>query len=178
LILLEAALDFAFGSGVDIEFILRHGIFGKSKPQTDRGGPGQLRYGGRHSDKLVRAYHKSAIEAFRVELELHSRLLRSHRIHRLEDVDRALTSIVLSHFQLAHIHWSALRSHLLARFQTAGLEILATAKARSASIHEVLRYLRNRPVNNVHRFLRPMTENQLALAAAANLAITFAGGVL
>jgi hypothetical protein len=79
LVLVELALDFSPSSGIDRAFVRRHAVFGKSQRRTDRGGPQQLRYGTRKSGKLVRCYWKKEVQAFRVELELHSRLLNKGR---------------------------------------------------------------------------------------------------
>lgn len=74
-ILVELALDFDESSNVDSRFVKRHAKFGKSRRRMDRGGPGQLRYGGRKSSKLVRCYYKPEVRAYRVELEFHSRFI-------------------------------------------------------------------------------------------------------
>ena len=71
-LLFELALDFAPESGVDEDFVRRHAKFGKSRFRPDRGGPGQLRFGSRFSGRLVRCYEKEAVNAYRVEIELHS----------------------------------------------------------------------------------------------------------
>src|ERR1700730_9386541 len=85
LVLIELALDFAPASHVDEVYVMQHGIFGKSRSRPDLGGPGQLRHGSRRSGKLVRCYWKDQVGAYRVELELHSGLLRKHDIDGVTD---------------------------------------------------------------------------------------------
>lgn len=75
--LAEFAFDFCPVLGIDSRYVKAHAIFGKSRPNPGRGGAQQLRYGSRWGDKLVRAYPKRTVGRFRVEIEMHSRLLRS-----------------------------------------------------------------------------------------------------
>jgi hypothetical protein len=178
LLLTELAFDFEQKTGITIQFIERHALFGKSRPRLDRGGDDQLRYGGRRSDKLIRVYPKRAIGGVRVELELHSRLLRLGSIRKLNDLSRAADVIIPGHFQFVHIRWDSLQRHLVERFRAVGVRILEEAKLKAASIYSVLAYLREQRVNNVHRFLVPMAENQLVREAADKWAVEFAGGVL
>jgi hypothetical protein len=176
LMLVEIAFDFGLATGVDARFIRRHALFGKSHPRSDRGGGDQLRYGGRYSDVLVRAYAKAAVRAFRVEIELHSRPLRINQIRKLEDVSNCARVIVPNHFKMVVIRWPQLRRYLVNRFREAGIRMLEAAKSRSTSIHDALGYLRGNQVNNVHRFLQPIGKNHLVRDAAEAWATKLRGG--
>jgi len=175
LLLFELAFDFDPSSGVDDAFVLQHALFGKSRFRSDRGGPGQLRYGSRFSGKLVRCYRKDAVNAFRVEIELHSSLLpRRQRDNRLEIIDSrwpeiadAAFSIVPAHLKFVKIRFGALGRHLRRRFGERGDVLLARTRARSTdSLHSALTYLRGKGVHNPHRFLQPMTQINAALEQA------------
>jgi hypothetical protein len=174
LVLIEVAFDFSPSTGVDAAFIKRHALFGKSRPRPDRG-DGVLRYGSRHSDALVRAYSKPAVKSFRVEVELHSGLLRSKQICKLKDIPRSPQLIVPNHFRMVAIHWQSVRRYLVRRFRKAGVPALYRAKAEAASIHAALGYLRSKQANNVHRFLQALGENHLVREAAKTWAMTFHG---
>jgi hypothetical protein len=67
LLVVEIAFDFSIQSGVDRDFVNGHGIFGKSRQLTDRGGLRELYYGSRKSGTYVRCYPKASVNAFRVE---------------------------------------------------------------------------------------------------------------
>lgn len=169
-LLVEIALDFDEETGVDHCFVRRHAIFGKSRPCPDRGGEGQLRYGARSSGKMVRAYRKPAVNSYRVELEFHSGLLRSNQVRQVSDLANLRQVVCPTHFSFVAVRWPALRMYL-ARHQ-AGVHLLDGAKDRAESIHAVLRYLRQKGVNNVHRFLTPLRENVLVQDAVGRWAAT------
>ena len=124
LVLLEIAVDFGMAAGVDSSFIERHGLFGKSRRRSDRGGVAQLRYGGRNSDTLIRCYRKAELGAFRVEVELHSRLLRMERIRKLVDIPKVSSVIVPNHFRMVVVCWQRLGRHLIKRFKERGIRVL------------------------------------------------------
>jgi hypothetical protein len=168
LVLVELAMDFPPTSGVDRAFVKRHGVFGKSRRRTDRGGPGQLRYGSRKSAKLVRAYWKAEVSAFRVEVELHSRLLSRGRRERARktsdelknDVATAPYLLLPKHVCFMRFRWRALRCYLTRRFGKRGSKMFDDARATAAiSLRAAARLLRTSGVNNVHRFLVPMRIN-------------------
>ncbi len=159
LLTIEVALDFPKASVVDKAFVLRHGIFGKSRlvlgrPHED------LRFGTRHSDTMVRAYKKNQIPSFRVELELHSSWLRKHGVRSLEDISKLGLLLPLARIQFAEIDWESVQTHLLRRGQS-GTKTISQAKSHVSSIHQVLNYLRKEAgFSNVHRFLRPLSLNR------------------
>jgi hypothetical protein len=161
LLLVELALDFATESGVDGKFVKRHGRFGKSRRQLDRGGPGQLRYGTRKSYKLVRCYAKPELQSYRVELELHSGFLRKHSISSFGDLEKLVTLVCRDHLQLVFVRWKRLGRHLVQKFgDRRGKTLLQAARDRSQSLQRVSKFLTRRGVTNPHRFLKPMKINQ------------------
>jgi hypothetical protein len=177
LVLIEIAFDFSPSTGVDAAFIKRHALFGKSRPRPDWG-DGVLRYGSRHSDTLVRAYDKPPVRSFRVEVELHSSLLRSNRVCKVKDIPKSAQLIVPSHFRMVVINWRSVRRYLIGRFPEAGTPALNRTKSQAASIHAALGYLRRKKANNVHRFLQPIKGNNLVREAAETWAMTFTGSGL
>jgi hypothetical protein len=177
LLLFELAFDFPRSSGVDANFVLQHALFGKSRLRADRGGEGQLRFGSRFSGKLVRCYEKESVDAFRVEIELHSSLLpRPEGDKRREIIDSrwpeiadAGFSILPAHLKFVTIRFKALRRHLRRRFGEHGDVLLEkTREISSQSLHSALGYLRRKGIHNVHRFLAPLPEINDALERAVD----------
>jgi hypothetical protein len=165
LLLFELALDFHPSSGVDADFIRQHALFGKSRFRPDRGGAGQLRYGSRFSGKMVRCYQKNSVDAYRVEVELHSSLLpRPRRNNLREIIDSRWTeignagfSIVPGHCRFVKLRFKALGRHLRQRFGERGDVLLEHTRALSTqSLHSALGYLRRKGIHNPHRFLQPL----------------------
>lgn len=159
LLLVELAFDFSPESGVNLPFVRRHGMFGRSRRRLDRGGPGQLRFGSRRSAKLVRCYDKRPeMNVLRVELEAHSGLLRANCVTTADDLVKLTEAVVPRHLQFRRVAWGRLRRHLFRRFgKASGLHVFRATLDRAYSLHRACRYLRQQGVNNVHRFLRPMS---------------------
>jgi hypothetical protein len=179
-LLVELAFDFDPALGINRTFVKRHGHFGKSRRRTDLGGPGQLRYGARKSGKLIRCYWKQQVNAFRVELELHSRLLSKGRRKKEQNFnfrnvpDRILPSVCPDHIQFVRFRWEALAKYLTRRFGQQGMDILEQARAKArVSLRSATRFLRRKRVNNVHRFLVPMRINKAIRAALTKWEIDF-----
>lgn len=149
IIMIELAFDFATGSGVDKQFVLRHGRFGKSRPAHNPKYPETLYYGTRHSAKFVRAYWKKEISAFRVELEMHS------RNQSLPESDCLLYLLTVGpeDFRFENVNWRGLDSYLCSAHPR-GKQIVAGCRLNNGSVHSLLQYLRSVHVNNPHRFLR------------------------
>jgi hypothetical protein len=106
-------------------------------------------FGARQANKVVRCYWKPEVDAFRVELELHSGW------PGLPETDCLLhkTSLLAQDFRFVYVRWRALDSHLASR-GTRGRRIAAEARLHYRSIHDLLRYLRSVGVKNSHRFVR------------------------
>jgi hypothetical protein len=171
--LVELAFDFDYRSGVDHLLVRRSGSFGKSRRRRELEHPGELRYGARRSGKFVRCYSKTEVHAFRVELELHSSLLRKLRINTISDVSY-VSSVHPKHFRLVRFEWHRLRRYLARRFPGKSRRILGVTrrKARS-SLQRAMKYLRRSNVHNPHRFLTDLRINQTISETLINWAITF-----
>jgi hypothetical protein len=115
-------------------------------------------WGGRKCDKFVRAYQKEEVDSYRVELELHSQLLRREHIATLEDFDGLVVTIYPKHFQFVEIDWRRLRRHL--RRKRHGKALIAGAQKRGNSLSRLRRYLRRHGITNFHRFLVPLSINK------------------
>ena len=177
LVLVELALDFSPLGEVDEQFVTRHAVFGKSRYERDRGGPGELRYGSRKSRKLVRCYWKREVNAYRVELELHSALLRRSRIDRAEDLSDVPYVIFPKHVRFVRVSWRRLARYLKRRSPEQRKVILEAARERAGrSLRSAIHLLRRRGVLNVHRFLTPMQINQVIEAALWKWSFRFAKG--
>ena len=160
--LVELALDFDPSAGVDREYVLRHGVFGKTRRRTDRGGPENLRYGSRSSPKIVRCYAKTGIEKYRVELEIHGALLRKMGIIDIPDLYLIASKALPKHVRVVGIRWRKLEAYLLRRFGTSGRTVLAeTRRIRDEiSLRDAMVFLSAKGVMNPHRFLRPLRLNE------------------
>lgn len=165
LLLLEVAIDFPLSSYVDRPFIEAHAVFGKSRLQNNDRRPEQLRYGTRKSGKLVRCYPKEKLGVFRVEVELHSSVLRRMEIRNVYQLPQAASAIFPEHFELVKIDWLRLRRYLSKRFAQRGRAIFLNARGHASSIRGAMRYLSRRKICNVHRFLTPMRLNKKVTAA-------------
>lgn len=166
LLLVELAVDFSPGSGVDRCLVRRHGRFGRSRLNPGR--PGSLWYGTRRSGKLVRCYRKPEVEAYRVELEVHSPLIRKHGLQSLEALRRLPALLYPAHLQFMRLDWVALYNHLLRR-RLPAKKILREAKSYAWSIHGLMGFLRHElGLRNVHRFLVPLEMNEQIRLALEN----------
>jgi hypothetical protein len=130
--LVELAVDFDSASGVDEAFVSRYGRFGKSRRREDLGGVGQLRLGSRGSLKLVRCYQKEALDCFRVELELHSALLRKFGVKDCRKLYVVASKLIPSHLCFLGFRWKKLARSLTRRFGSKGADILREARRRRA----------------------------------------------
>lgn len=122
-----------------------------------------LYYGGRKTDKLVRCYQKKQLGKFRVELELHSGLLRD--IATLDDFVYLPDIVYPNHLQFVDFDWNRLEKYLSKSLGDEGRRIIAGAKSRSRSLRRVRRYLNRNGVANVHRFFMPLEINEKARRA-------------
>jgi len=167
--LVEIAFDFIPESGVDRTFVLQHGKFGKSRRRLDRGGEGQIRYGGRGCPKLVRCYWKKELDRYRVELEVHPALLRKCSVSKVTDFGTLCSNLLRSHIRFVGIRRRKLDACLANKFGSNGRALLDGARERAAvSLRRALRFLSRNGVANPHRFLyglRINDEIKLALRA-------------
>jgi hypothetical protein len=168
--LVELAFDFAPGSAVDEKFVLQHGLFGKSRRRKDRGGPGQIRFGGHGCPKLVRCYWKEIIDRYRVELEVHPSLLRKCSVSKATDFGKLCPKLLRSHIRFVGISWRRLGAYLKTKFGCLNGQALleATQERAAVSLRQALRFLTRNGVTNPHRFqyaMRINDEIELALRA-------------
>lgn len=165
--LVELAFDFNLKVGADRRYVLRYGVFGKTRRRVDRGGPEHLRYGSRSSPKLVRCYRKSNIDADRIELEIHSALLRKMEVAKVHDLHLIASKLFPRHIRIVGVRWRELEAHLLRRFGNSGTTVLAeTRRIRDeVSLRDAMRLLSGKGVVNPHRFLRPLRVNEQIKAA-------------
>ena len=117
-----------------------------------------LYYGNRKTDKLIRCYRKNCLGVFRLELELHSRLLRD--ISTLDDFLFLPDVVYPKHCQFVAVDWARLQQYLSRKPGDEGSRIISGARRRSGSLQKVRRYLTKKGVVNIHRFLVPLTLNE------------------
>jgi hypothetical protein len=136
----------------------------------------QLRYGGRKTGKFIRCYRKKELGLDRVEVELHSSLLRG--ISTLDEFLYLPDIVYPKHLQFVEFDWGRLEQHLSKKPVNESSRILAGAKRRAASLQRVRRYLQKHGVANVHRFLVPMALNKEVSRALDRWAQDFKKGSL
>jgi hypothetical protein len=115
-------------------------------------------WGGRKCNKFVRCYEKPEVASYRVEVELHSQLLRREKISTLDDFDGLPLSIYPKHFQFVTVDWDRLHRHLMRKRNSQA--IIAGAQQRRRSLSRLRRYLRRKGITNFHRFLVPHAMNK------------------
>jgi len=159
LLTIELALDFSPELELDANFVRLRVLCGKSHLRSKEVHPGEAHFGTRKSEKYVRCYRKPEVDAFRIELELHSGWLKKNGIRTLNDVQRIAALISPGHLQFVRLDWGALNQSLSRRgFPAAAREL----RSRNFDIRSVLRRLStNFGVQNVHRFLRGLELNVL-----------------
>lgn len=118
----------------------------------------RVRYGGRKTGKLVRCYWKPPLDIFRVELELHSRLLRD--ISTLDDFFYLPDVVYPQHVQFVRFDWDRLKEAIRKKLGDHAERVITGATKRSDSLQRVRRYLTRNGVVNIHRFLVPLEINE------------------
>jgi hypothetical protein len=118
-----------------------------------------VHYGSRKSAKFVRSYWKAELGVFRVELELHSSLLRKHCIEELNDLAAIGEAIYPKHIRFVDFDWRRLERHLGVKTDLRGKQVFAEARRQSDSMGRVASYLRGCGTVNIHRFLVPLPIN-------------------
>lgn len=172
LLLLEVAFNFPPSFGINLDFVRRFGIFGKSHPNQLRLLKHGVLYGSRKGSKLIRVYNKKALDVLRVELELHSAWLRHFGVATLRDIRHLPQALFPKHIRFVNVNWRALSRHLSRRGLSSG-RIIQQAKRRSDSIHTVMEFLRNSDVHNPHRFLLTVTPSREIFQSTKNWARAF-----
>jgi hypothetical protein len=143
-------------------------LFGKT---WLRAGANELyeRCGSSGSSKMVRYYAKFEISKFRIELQLHARFLRQHRINHTSDFAKLATILPVRHIHFASLDEAKLRKQLLRSglSQPRRDEIGKGMAVRKHSLWVTLRYLRqNAKLTNVRRLLTPLGSTNTLVANA------------
>jgi hypothetical protein len=137
-----------------------------------------LNYGSRKTGKFVRCYEKDKLAVFRVELELHSGLLRDNDVRTLDHFLYLPDAVHPKHLLFVEFDWKRLEQHLSRRPAQESSRIIAGAKRRAASLQRVRRYLDKNGVVNVHRFFQPLAINDQIRRALERWARDFKKGSL
>lgn len=167
IVLLELAFDFPIDAIIDGVYVRRHALFGRSQPRNVANYPLWDCWGTRKSSKFVRIYVKVEIDKFRIELELHARFLRHHKIHDVFDFHR-LAEIIPQHILFAKLDWDKLATTISASGRTAKkvARVSAHVDELADNLWETLRYLRRRVgMKNVRRLLIPLEINTVIRGA-------------
>lgn len=158
LVLLEIPFDFPIGSIVDIDYMRRYGLSGKSwlvagsDPLYDK-------WGSSAGLKVIRSYPKWEIFAHRVEIELHSSFLRQHAINRPTDFPRLASILPEKHIFFARLDKGKLVNQLRLHGRSARSikRVLGQVEDLSNSLWGTLAHLRKRQgLKNVQRLLVPL----------------------
>jgi hypothetical protein len=159
LILMEVAFDFPIGSKVNRDYVQLHAKFGKSRVLTIPGQGDTLYFGEREAPKLVRAYRKEELSCFRVELELHARLIKKLRLQHFQSISQLASLLVPDHIRFVRLDFEKLKEFCTRR----GIshEVVKRAKA-ATSLHGRFDILKVGGISqNLYRFLIPLRQNDL-----------------
>lgn len=160
----ELAFDFERSSGVDRTFVLKHGLFGKSRIRTSRKYPESVWFGSRRSSKFIRAYPKPGIADFRVELEFHRSFLRDHKIASIADLARLAELVNRKHFVFCRI--DPVRFRTFAKRHIRYSESVLRVVSRRNPLNKTLAVLRTQfGLRNLHRHLEELPENAFVARA-------------
>ena len=130
-----------------------------------------FKYGGRKSAKFVRCYFKEELGVFRVEVELHSELLRD--ISAAEDFTRLHQIIFPKHFSFVEFDFGRLKRFLETHDNDGYIDIEAEARRRAGSLRSLRSYLHSQGLVNFHRFLVPLPINAEIMRASKRWARNF-----
>jgi hypothetical protein len=168
LTMMELAFDFSPLSSVTRDFVLRHGVFGKSWRDLSMENPAGDWWGAKRGAKRSKSYFKDEICGHRVELRMRSRFLNRYGIDDVYDFGRFVRIL-----PRRHIFFAALSNELLTeRLRGSGfstektLGILRKVNGLTGDLSATLSYLRRQvKLTNVQRLLTPLPENRLVLEA-------------
>jgi hypothetical protein len=169
LVAMEVAWDFPIESEVDVQYVERSGIFGKSRPRNVGINPMYSSWGSRKGQKLVRSYARPETQAHRVELELHARFLRAYGINSSDDFPRLVNILIEKHIAFFRLDRKKLNRQLQRNGFSAQKQqlILEQVGDRKADLYDALRYLRRHVhLTNVQRLCRPDKLDSLVVEAA------------
>lgn len=166
----EVAFDFPIGSIIDLQFLQKYGLFGKTPPRYLAVNPVHDSWGGRKAMKFVRLYARLENDTVRAELEVHSRMLRQHGINTPEDFPQLIELLVRKHILFTRLNKEKLVKHLRRKEFTEGRikSILQQVRDKDECLWDAKRYLSKRvKLKNIHRHLAHLSEvNQIVREAA------------
>jgi hypothetical protein len=162
IVVMEIAFDFPIDSVVDVAYVRRHLLSGKMRlPLGTDVNLFHQRWGRAAASKADRVYTKWNTSKLRLELELHARFLRQHKIVDIFDFRRLIEILIPHHIFFAQLRTDKLIERLR-RNAVAAREIrnvLHAVKKREDSLWETLQYLRRTVhLKNVRRLLLPISE--------------------
>ena len=163
---LELAFDFPDNSFVDIAFVERHAVFGKSRPRITGTRPTYSSYGRPVGSKSVKSYFKPPW--LRLEFGFHRRDLKRFGIKDVFDFPK-LVDVVPNHIFFGRLD----RKLLVARLRRGGVRrkkicgILRDISKLRRNLTSQLAYLRRTArLTNARRLVQPMEEmNQVVRVA-------------
>jgi hypothetical protein len=164
----EEALDFSPLSGVDRQFVRRHGLFGKLHRDLETENPVGDWWGSRRGAKRVKSYTKDTVGGHRVELVARGRFLRRHGISSVGDLAKLASILPVRHVWFARLDEERLTKRLREN-GASGRETIAALR----QVHElegdlgmVLDYLRGPlGLTNTRRLLVGLRANKLVREA-------------
>jgi hypothetical protein len=162
IMLMEVAFDFPVNSVVDVAYVQRHLLSGKMwLPLSTDTNPFHQKWGRAAASKTDRVYTKWNTSKLRLELELHARFLRQHKIADIFDFRRLVEILIPRHIYFSQLDNDKLIERLQ-RDSATPLEIrnvLDAVKEREDSLWETLRYLRRTVhLKNIRRLLTPIED--------------------
>jgi hypothetical protein len=161
--IIEFAIDFPIRSVLDLQYVQRHGLFGKMQPRFIGVNPLHDTRGSRRGGIFQRVYARFETDALRMEFEFHARFLRQHRINTLKDL-RRVAQIVRDRL----IFFGDLDEQKLdEQLRRNGLSerrrrnIREQVRDKAEDLSAVMRYLRRREhLTNARRLLVPLPVNR------------------
>jgi Flp pilus assembly protein TadD len=120
----EIAIDFAMVTPVDRNYVVRHGIFGKSKRDQKAVNADGDWWGSRRGGKRVVSYRKDAVAAQRLEFKFRGRFLKQHGISDVLNFGTFAQVLPGHHIHFAHLD----EQKLITRLSSIGMT--ATEEAR------------------------------------------------
>jgi hypothetical protein len=168
LTMVELAIDFSPLTNVTCDFVLRHGVFGKSGRDLSSDNPMGDWWGTKKGGKRIKSYFKDQVFGHRVEFLLRSRFLRHYGIRDVFDFRRFKDLLPRHHILFARLD----EQRLIARLGGTGFSsartkgILRRVAERRRDLCPALTYLRRRiGIKNSRRLLVPLHTNKLVLQA-------------
>ena len=173
----ELACDFATDSIVDVKFVEKHALFGKSRPRNVGTNPLYSSYGRRVGTKFVRSYFKPELNCQRVEFSFHLRDLARFGIKDIFNLHK-LGVVLPRHIWFARLSPQKLQQKLYRDGFSIEKQqaILCEAEKLEGNLCQTLKYLRRTArLKNTRRLLVPLDDiNRVVLAAISKWAAEWA----